>query len=127
MLFSRERAQGGGAAPVRAPPALARASSRFAIGCPPGDVLRGGKALRDGPAAMSAGGTLSILRSDSYADLSQYRDQHFRVSGVPPLLLVTGAARFAWAVSGPRPGCGPAVRVTLSLRLRGRDTTRSGC
>uniref|UniRef100_A0A8C3DLW7 Uncharacterized protein n=1 Tax=Corvus moneduloides TaxID=1196302 RepID=A0A8C3DLW7_CORMO len=29
---------------------------------------------------MSCGGTLSILRSDSYAELSQYRDQHFRVS-----------------------------------------------
>ncbi|NXW15467.1 NCBP2 protein, partial [Circaetus pectoralis] len=29
-------------------------------------------------AAMCSGGTLSILRSDSYADLSQYRDQHFR-------------------------------------------------
>ncbi|XP_032553922.1 nuclear cap-binding protein subunit 2 [Chiroxiphia lanceolata] len=29
-------------------------------------------------AAMSSGGTLSILRSDSYAELSQYRDQHFR-------------------------------------------------
>lgn len=29
---------------------------------------------------MSTGGTLSILRSDSYAELSQYRDQHFRVS-----------------------------------------------
>ncbi|XP_059678628.1 nuclear cap-binding protein subunit 2 isoform X2 [Gavia stellata] len=27
---------------------------------------------------MCSGGTLSILRSDSYADLSQYRDQHFR-------------------------------------------------
>ncbi|XP_015493760.2 nuclear cap-binding protein subunit 2 isoform X3 [Parus major] len=27
---------------------------------------------------MSSGGTLSILRSDSYAELSQYRDQHFR-------------------------------------------------
>ncbi|XP_063264114.1 nuclear cap-binding protein subunit 2 [Prinia subflava] len=31
-----------------------------------------------GSAAMSSGGTLSILRSDSYAELSQYRDQHFR-------------------------------------------------
>ncbi|KAF1434754.1 Nuclear cap-binding protein subunit 2, partial [Eudyptes chrysocome] len=31
-----------------------------------------------GSAAMCSGGTLSILRSDSYADLSQYRDQHFR-------------------------------------------------
>ncbi|XP_031975840.1 uncharacterized protein LOC116448909 [Corvus moneduloides] len=31
-----------------------------------------------GGAAMSCGGTLSILRSDSYAELSQYRDQHFR-------------------------------------------------
>lgn len=28
---------------------------------------------------MCSGGTLSILRSDSYVDLSQYRDQHFRV------------------------------------------------
>ncbi|OXB63991.1 hypothetical protein ASZ78_014755 [Callipepla squamata] len=27
---------------------------------------------------MCSGGTLSILRSDSYVDLSQYRDQHFR-------------------------------------------------
>ncbi|KAK2538331.1 hypothetical protein Q9233_002191 [Columba guinea] len=27
---------------------------------------------------MCSGGTLSILRSDSYAELSQYRDQHFR-------------------------------------------------
>ncbi|NWI35317.1 NCBP2 protein, partial [Picathartes gymnocephalus] len=33
---------------------------------------------RPGCAAMSSGGTLSILRSDSYAELSQYRDQHFR-------------------------------------------------
>ncbi|NXW79880.1 NCBP2 protein, partial [Hirundo rustica] len=31
-----------------------------------------------GSAAMSSSGTLSILRSDSYAELSQYRDQHFR-------------------------------------------------
>ncbi|XP_031452130.1 LOW QUALITY PROTEIN: nuclear cap-binding protein subunit 2-like [Phasianus colchicus] len=28
--------------------------------------------------SMCSGGTLSILRSDSYVDLSQYRDQHFR-------------------------------------------------
>ncbi|NWZ14264.1 NCBP2 protein, partial [Agelaius phoeniceus] len=34
--------------------------------------------LASGGAAMSSGGTLSILRSDSYAELSQYRDQHFR-------------------------------------------------
>ncbi|XP_054031492.1 nuclear cap-binding protein subunit 2 isoform X2 [Dryobates pubescens] len=27
---------------------------------------------------MCSTGTLSILRSDSYVDLSQYRDQHFR-------------------------------------------------
>lgn len=59
---------------------------------------------------MSSGGTLSVLRSDSYADLSQYRNQHFRVSGAPPLLPPgTGAARSAWAKSGPRAGCGPAV------------------
>lgn len=82
-----------------------------------------------GGAAMCSGGSLSILRSDSYADLSQYRDQHFRVSGAPPLLPGAGAARSARAGSRlrPRPGCGPAVGVTLSLRLRGRGTTRSGC
>ncbi|NXC16792.1 NCBP2 protein, partial [Corythaeola cristata] len=31
-----------------------------------------------GGAAMCTSGTLSVLRSDSYVDLSQYRDQHFR-------------------------------------------------
>lgn len=74
---------------------------------------------------MCSADTLSVLRSDSYVDLSQYRDQHFRVSGAPPppLLLTprgVGAARDAWA----GPGC---RRVTLSLRLRGRGMTRSGC
>ena len=61
--------------------------------------------LGGGGAAMCSGGTLSILRSDSYADLSQYRDQHFRVSGAPPLLPGAGAARSAWA----GPDCGPTV------------------
>uniref|UniRef100_A0A8B9GMJ1 Nuclear cap-binding protein subunit 2 n=1 Tax=Amazona collaria TaxID=241587 RepID=A0A8B9GMJ1_9PSIT len=33
---------------------------------------------------MCSADTLSVLRSDSYVDLSQYRDQHFRVRGAPP-------------------------------------------
>lgn len=58
---------------------------------------------------MCSGGTLSILRSDSYAELSQYRDQHFRVSGAPPLPPGAGAVRFARAGLGPRPGVGSAA------------------
>lgn len=63
--------------------------------------------------SMCSGGTLSILRSDSYVDLSQYRDQHFRVraAGVPVPVSI--------------PVRVPPGNAVVALRARG--TTRKGC
>ncbi|XP_027739382.1 nuclear cap-binding protein subunit 2 [Empidonax traillii] len=65
--------EGAAGRPVRAAPGGAGAPS---VRPEPGQTGPG--CARPGSAAMSSGGTLSILRSDSYAELSQYRDQHFR-------------------------------------------------
>eukprot|EP00075_Anas_platyrhynchos_P035214 XP_027324467.1 nuclear cap-binding protein subunit 2 [Anas platyrhynchos] len=58
--------------------ALSRESPPLAfVPAPAGaDLARAG--TRPAAGSMCSGGSLSILRSDSYVDLSQYRDQHFR-------------------------------------------------